>query len=263
MTELLSPNDILFAHKALNIVPGLSANARRVAGAIIDHFNRRTGQCNPSVERLAAMLEIDRATVLRATADLDRAGLIGKVSHGGKSHCASYTPQWERFSEIVAQWHAKMIDGPANSNVAKLRPSQSQNCDVERRKTATQTYRRNQSKEPETAETLQKPPEIQSARPSKRVWKKRHDIPGQRSFLLPIAGGRVSHGEAARAAADRRLFADLQGLGTAALGQCLDAMTPQISEAAAQAEIDRRGAGIEHVVAAIGMERLRPKNVRR
>lgn len=41
-------NDILFAYKALNFVPGLSANARRVAGATIDHFNRKSGQCDPS-----------------------------------------------------------------------------------------------------------------------------------------------------------------------------------------------------------------------
>ncbi len=82
---LLEANDILFAHKALNIVPGPSANARRVAGAIIDHFNRKTGQCDPSVGRLARLLGVNRATVIRATNDLcsEESGLFENSSHGG------------------------------------------------------------------------------------------------------------------------------------------------------------------------------------
>ncbi len=58
----LQENDILCAYKALNIAPGLSDTARRVAGAIIDHFNRRTGQCDPNIDRLVRMLEVNRAT---------------------------------------------------------------------------------------------------------------------------------------------------------------------------------------------------------
>ncbi len=53
---ILQENDILFAHKALNIMSGLTEATRRVAGAIIDHFNKQTGQCDPSIERLATLL---------------------------------------------------------------------------------------------------------------------------------------------------------------------------------------------------------------
>jgi len=45
---LLQQNDVLFAYKALAIIPDLSAASRRVAGAIIDRFNKKTGQCDPS-----------------------------------------------------------------------------------------------------------------------------------------------------------------------------------------------------------------------
>ena len=190
----LAPNDVLFAHKALNIVPGLSANARRVAGAIIDHFNKVTGQCNPSVERLATLLEIDRATVLRATAELcgEQFALFDKVSHGGKSHCASYSPRWERFQEIVADWDARMKSGAAPSNVANLRPSQSQNCDVKRRKTATQTLLKNQSNEPVESRAAEisgrKPQAIGAEERKKGAGKKGSEPQRQRHFMLPICG---------------------------------------------------------------------------
>ena len=266
---LLAPNDVLFAHKALNIVPGLSANAQRVAGAIIDHFNKVTGQCNPSIERLAALLEIDRATVLRATAELccDHFALFDKVSHGGKSHCASYSPRWERFQEIVADWDARMKSGAAPSNVANLRPSQSQNCDVKRRKTATQTLLKNQSNEPveSRAEEIseRKPQAIGVEERKKGAGKKGSEPQRQRHFMLPISGGRkpfqpgtVSHSQAAKAAADKRLFADMGRLGNAALADLVD-LPAEIHEAAALAEMNRRGAGLGYVVEALQLERLR------
>jgi Helix-turn-helix domain len=261
---LLAQNDVLFAHKALNIVPGLSANARRVAGAIIGHFNKQTGQCNPSVERLAAMLEIDRATVLRATAELcgEQLALFDKLSHGGKSHCASYSPRWDRFQEIVADWDARMKSGAAPSNVANLRRSQSQNCDVEGRKTATQTLIKNPLNEPleEGGAEIsgRKPQAIGTAERQKGVWKKGSEPPRQRHMLLPIAGGNpATHSQAARAAADKRLFADMRGLSSAAFADCLERITPQISEAAALAEMKRRGAGLPFVLEALQLERMR------
>ena len=70
MMAKLQENDILIALKVINLHPDLSNSARRVAGALIDHFNRKTGQCDPSISRLAKLLGINRATVIRATNDL-------------------------------------------------------------------------------------------------------------------------------------------------------------------------------------------------
>lgn len=75
---LLSKNDVLFAHKALNIVPGLSEANRRVAGAIIDHFNKKTGQCDPGINRLCKLLRLNRASVIRSTDKLHKQGIIKK-----------------------------------------------------------------------------------------------------------------------------------------------------------------------------------------
>ncbi|WP_319519898.1 helix-turn-helix domain-containing protein [uncultured Martelella sp.] len=118
---LLRENDVLFAYKALNLIPGLPEASRRVAGAILDHFNKKDGQCDPGIERLSRMLGLNRSTVIRATEKLDELGLIGKDSHGGKAHRASYKPNWSLFRAIVEDWDARMIKGEAPSNEAAQR----------------------------------------------------------------------------------------------------------------------------------------------
>ena len=159
-------NDILFAFKALTLIEGLSDSARRVGGAIIDHFNRRTGQCNPSVQRLAELLGLHRASIMRAIEQLHDLDLIQRVRHGSRTHCNAYLPNWARFNALVAEWDAKMkeiaaaesdVKAPSHapvdniSKVAGLRRSRSQDCDFNSRTDATQTYLKNQSKEPNGA----------------------------------------------------------------------------------------------------------------
>ena len=131
------------ANEAINLVDHISASAKRTAGALIGHFNRQTGQCDPSVGRLATMLGIDPATVRRATAELCSAGLFKKSSHGGKSHRAQYYPQWDRFEEIVADWQRRMKTGDPPGNRAEMRASTAQDCAVEPRNIAPQTLLRN------------------------------------------------------------------------------------------------------------------------
>jgi hypothetical protein len=262
---LLAQNDVLFAHKALNIVPGLSANARRVAGAIIDHFNKQTGQCDPSIGRLSRLLDIDDMTVTRATASLcsGEQPLFDKVSHGGRGHRASYAPRWDTFRQIVDDWDSRM---KSSANTAKVRYSMRdllpQECGTDTRRTAEQTLRSNQSNEPvegpASENSGRKPQAIGMTERQKGVWKKGSEPQRQRHMLLPIAGGNpATHSQAARAAADKRLYAALQGLGDAACGDCLDRMTEQIREAAALAEMKRRGAGLPFVLDALQLERMR------
>ncbi|WP_137133496.1 helix-turn-helix domain-containing protein [Rhizobium sp. FKY42] len=269
---ILEENDILFAHKALNIMSGLTEATRRVAGAIIDHFNKKTGQCDPSIDRLAAMLGINRATVIRATETLHELGLIQKDSHGGKAHRASYLPNWDHFRFIVAEWAARMKTGdrptksnqpakPAVPKVASLQRSQSQGCDVEGRRDATQTNRINQSKEPiETArvETAgQEPPSRPSSRLLRRLW--RGSKPdAQRSMLLPITGGgSPSHADAAKGAAERRWLEQVHALGLTVQGDVIEWMNADRQEAATQAEMKRRGGGLAFIVSAMQNERMR------
>ena len=102
----IEPLDMLLAYKAIALMPGFSASERRVAGAIIDHFNRKDERCDPSVDRIASLLGVDRRTVLRAVDALDRAGVILKDRHGGRMMRNSYEPDWERFRKFELMWKA-------------------------------------------------------------------------------------------------------------------------------------------------------------
>jgi hypothetical protein len=45
-SKLIQPLDTLLAVKALAVAPDLKATDRRVGAALIEHFNRKTGQCD-------------------------------------------------------------------------------------------------------------------------------------------------------------------------------------------------------------------------
>jgi hypothetical protein len=63
MKDKITPLKTLLACKAIGLEPGLSSSARRVGCAIIDHFNRQNGRCDPSVPRLARLLKLHVRTV--------------------------------------------------------------------------------------------------------------------------------------------------------------------------------------------------------
>lgn len=100
--------DTLLAIKAINLAPGLVPSDRVVGVALIEHYNRRSGRCDPGMERLAGLLGLCTRTVLRATKRLVRAGLFKKVSHGGYFNRNSYEPNWQRLAELEAAWRKKM-----------------------------------------------------------------------------------------------------------------------------------------------------------
>ncbi|WP_417671158.1 helix-turn-helix domain-containing protein [Roseibium sp.] len=253
---LLQQNDILFAHKALNVMPGLSAAARRVAGAIIDHFNKKTGQCDPSVGRLVTLLNISRAAVIRATNELDDLGLIQKRSHGGKSHRTAYLPNWPRFREIAEAWDAGMKSGEGpvceGHKVSEMKPSQSQSRDLEGRKNETQTLRKNLSKKPVEAGRADLPA-AQNKDPSKVKGTdsllKGSNSPSQCSFLLPIQGRKThSRSEVARNKAQQRWEDDLMRLDRKQTEAIAEWLTRDTMDRATEAEMATPGGGLELII---------------
>src|SRR5438094_10256007 len=99
--------DTLLALKVLTLVPDLNASDRRVAGVLLEHFNRSTGQCDPGLQRMAVLLGLSTRTVIRANERLETAGLFKKTRHGGYSHRNSYDPNWARFQELEIAWREK------------------------------------------------------------------------------------------------------------------------------------------------------------
>jgi hypothetical protein len=137
--------DTLLAIKALGLVPGLSANDRRVATVLLEHYNRRTGQCDPGLERIARLLQISTRTVMRANSRLEAASLFRKVRHGGHLNRNSYEPNWNRFADLEAAWRRQFKKH--HTQATNVSPEGGQPCHLLGDNAVTQTCRSNLQKE--------------------------------------------------------------------------------------------------------------------
>src|SRR4029079_9012308 len=115
--------DMLFAFKALALAEDLTATEKRVAVTIVDSFNRKTGQCDPSLNRIAYLLSVSRRTVIRAVSALEKRRLLVKTRHGGKSHRNAYEPNWLAFREIERRWTALKATRHWQALAAETSPS--------------------------------------------------------------------------------------------------------------------------------------------
>lgn len=255
-------NDLLFAYMALTLVAGLSGNDRRVAGAILDHFNKKTGQCDPSGDGLAAKLGIDRKTVVTATARLcGEYGFFRKVSHGGYGHRASYSPQWAQFRKIVDDWNVKMKGGETPSTEAETPHSVRRNDLTEWGENASQTDRINRSNKPtgtygacgNVAQGAAPP--ASEAEENRQRKARAETVNGllNGSQKRPAGARSPSHAQAARQQAERRLDADLRSLGLHAHAEAIERMDEAMHADAAAAEMRRRGAGLALLRSRLGL----------
>src|SRR5262245_43426466 len=99
--------DTTIAHKIINLMPELTVTDKRVAAAIIEHFNRKTGRCDPGLSRLASLVGVSRRTVIRSISSIERTGVIRVVHHGGHFQRNRYQPVWSRFRELEFEWRAR------------------------------------------------------------------------------------------------------------------------------------------------------------
>jgi biotin operon repressor len=104
----IRPIDTLLAIKVINLMPGLRQSDRQVGVTLIEHFNRRTGRCDPGIKRIASLLGYCERTVIRSIQRLEAAGLFLKTRHGGYSNRNRYEPNWPRFAEHEAAWKTKL-----------------------------------------------------------------------------------------------------------------------------------------------------------
>jgi hypothetical protein len=144
---LLLPIEILLSFKAISLAPDLTDTEKRVASALIDHFNKQTRQCDPSLDTLALLLGIHRRTVIRAVNRLVRLKYFRRTRHGGNFQRNFYEPLWPRFRAVEAEWKARRRAHSQRFREEKLSRWQGQPAHPSGGTDGTQTYPINLSNE--------------------------------------------------------------------------------------------------------------------
>ncbi|MBR0739645.1 helix-turn-helix domain-containing protein [Bradyrhizobium liaoningense] len=242
----VTPLETLLAHKVINLAVELSGAEKRVAGALIDHFNRRTGQCDPSLNTLADLIGMSRRTVMRAVARLERLCLFRKVRHGGKFHRNSYEPIWSSFREAEDRWNARRKFRKQKFSSLDMSPSTGQTRHPEDDGHGHQTC----SSNPLYKTLAANRPESSAARAAPvtglATKLRRKEIEASNSRVPTMSSANV-----ARIAAERRWSDNLRcELSTkiAMYGAIVDFIDEPLRSAATEAELNCRGAGLRLVL---------------
>jgi hypothetical protein len=259
---LPQPLDILIAFKSISLAPDLSVTEKRVASALIDHFNRKTTQCDPSLDTLAILLGIHRRTVIRSVNHLVRLKYFRRIRHGGKFHRNFYQPLWPRFREVEVEWKIRRLNHSQRYREGKLSLWQGPPEHPAGGNDVTQTNLINFSKGTLPAASVRDDPQGQNAPsdPKGLARKELHSsIPHPNRPMFHVK--ETSSREAAYDAAERRWNNALlkRFLATPKIyGEIIAAIDSTMQAAATEAEIKRRGAGVRYILNQIKAKSLQP-----
>lgn len=248
---------MLVAFNVIGLADDMTANERRVATAILDHFNRKTGQCDPSLDTLARLLGINKRTVIRAINSLQAKGYFSRDRHGGKFHRNSYTPLWTKYRTREANWSALRRRARHDASAPiDLSPCRRQSCHLDGDTRATQTYLSNQSEET----CGDAPPRQERETLDVQQLGKWPGKVAKRTGTQPIADERF-HVKATRArdvhqdVAERRWNADLMRRYAGDVDahvKILSVIDDDVSRAATKAEMARAGGGLALIIERLG-----------
>ncbi|MBS0247559.1 MAG: helix-turn-helix domain-containing protein [Proteobacteria bacterium] len=246
--------DITLAFKAISLSEVLSGTEKQVAAAIVDSFNFRTQQCDPSFDRIAHLVGKSRRTVIRAVERLETIRFLTRTRHGGHFNRNAYQPNWAQFRSIESHWSArrKTRHWGQNLSPSNVTPASHLSSDT----TGTQTIQFNHSSE--TSPTAGAIPERSGNR-----FKQESGLPtciARSELRQPRSTGQprrfspavfTDPAAAARLAAERRWNSQL----TARLRdrpelfeQAIDAIDQQLQGRATEAEMTRKGTGLPYIL---------------
>jgi hypothetical protein len=135
--------DTTLALKAIALTNRLNGTGKRIAAALLDHFNRQTGRCDPSYETMAKLLSIHKRTVGRGVATLVKIKFFRMITHGGNNHCNSYQPNWELFRAQEESWKRGRREHADRFAILEMSSSAGQSCPSGGGQSALQTYSNN------------------------------------------------------------------------------------------------------------------------
>jgi predicted transcriptional regulator len=242
--------DTTIAHKQINLMSDLSGTDKRVAAAIVDHFNRKTGQCDPSLDRLAWLVGLDRRSVIRSINNIAVTGIIRKIRHGGHLQRNSYEPVWAHFRKLEAAWNFRFSDRSRGAENPNMSPEECHAKQLLGGKPVTQTILNNQLNKTLLDSSVHLKAE-EGRQPKAGTWL------ASREATRADKSGSKNYREAARVAAARRWNNELNArfVGSEAYAGIIEAIDTVIFEAATEVELSRRGAGLPYI-----MDQLRKPN---
>ncbi len=260
--------DILFGFKAFSLAPDLRLTEKRVGAGILDHYNMRTGQCDPSLDTLATLLGIHRRTVIRSVNGLVRSGYYRRIRHGGKFHRNFYEPVWQRFREVEAKWKRRRYEHSQRFSQPKLSPCKEQVEHLAGDHAVTQTCPTNISTETfQCAPATEDPKRQRSLNDIQQTTEKERSSPvaHHSSQVFPVKHKKRFR-DVAYDAAERRWQQALQDrfLRTPIYAGIIDAIDSTMQTAATEAEMKWSGAGLAYIINqlnALGLIVQRPEGV--
>jgi hypothetical protein len=224
----VQPLHILMALKAIGLSPSLKNNDRQIASALLDHYNRKTSQCDPSLHRLAGLVRVSTRTVMRSLARIEAAGLFRRIRHGGHLNRNSYEPNWARFSAIAREWQERMTQSSRARAATNMSLATCQPCHLPSDNAVTQTCKSNLSKE------------------TSRGFSRKQ---GERGVVA--RANPPNSADAVRSAAERRWMNALHetfGSMPVTYGEIINLIDTAMTDAATDAEMRRHGAGLDYIV---------------
>jgi hypothetical protein len=246
------PLDILIAHKAINLSTELSNTDKRVAAVLLDHFNRKTGQCDPGQNSIAELAGMCRRSVVRSVGRLVNSGMFRKVRHGGHYHRNQYEPVWASFRRIDETWSARRRSRRQRRDASNVSRSEGHTSRIDGDIDVHQTLSTNSSNETLVAQQPAREPctaesAVTTEGLSKEVNRKESYVTADKRFHVKAAGSQ----DAARDGAERRWNEALMKQFLAApdvFGSMMEAIDAELSSAATDAELRKRGSGIHFLL---------------
>ena len=219
----------LLAIKIVALQSELKPHDRIVCCGLLDHYNRRSGQCDPSIGRLARLTALSKRTVI-AQSKIIAAQIITRIRHGGRSSRNRYLPNWSRLEFLEREYRSRF----RNARVTRPDDVACQTRCADGDHAVIQTYKSNLS----TSTYGQTNGEEEHSNAAL--------LQRSKTAYLPV-GSRIT---AAQAAARRRWEADVrEGAASAEqYGKIVEAIDLQLADAATAAELRGRGAGAADVL---------------
>jgi hypothetical protein len=131
--------DMTFALKAISLSREVTGTDKRISAALLDHFNRKTGRCDPSYDTLAKLLGINRRTVGRGIKKAVKAKLFTMITHGGINNCNAYQPSWIYYRELDERWKLERRKHADRFSPQKMSSLPGQTCSLPKGETDLQT----------------------------------------------------------------------------------------------------------------------------